>query len=128
MTYIDASVVLAYLFAEERTPPTALWQDEPISSRLLQYEVWTRLHAHDCAKSHGDSAQSLLARIAMLELTPAVLSRALAPFPLPLRTLDAMHLASLEHLRGLGQEVELASYDTRMLDTARAMGIAIAAV
>jgi hypothetical protein len=64
----------------------------------------------------------------MLELTPRVLARAIEPFPLPLRTLDAMHLASVEHLRGLGQEIELASYDNRMLDAARAMGIAIVAI
>lgn len=128
MTYIDASVVLAYILTEQRAPPTSLWHGEPISSRLLQYEVWTRLHAHDLAKSRGDSAQSLLDRIAVIELTPPVLSRALKPFPLPLRTLDALHLASLEHIRGLGQEIDLASYDARMLDTARAMGIPIAAI
>lgn len=128
MTCIDASVVLAFLFAEDRAPPTELWHREPVASRLLQYEVWTRLHAHGLARSHGESAQALLDRIMMLELTPRVLARAIEPFPLPLRTLDAMHLASLEHLRGLGQTVELASYDNRMLDAARARGVPIASI
>ena len=42
---------------------------------------------------------------------------------MPVRTLDALHLASVEFLRGRGQSIELASYDDRLLSTARAMGI-----
>jgi hypothetical protein len=65
--------------------------------------------------------------LALLELTPPILSRALEPFPLELRTLDALHLASLEFLRAQGISVSLASYDTRMLDAARALRIPLAA-
>ena len=57
------------------------------------------------------------------ELTPQVLSRALEAFPVPLRTLDALHVASIEHLRNHGQAVALATYDRRMADAARAMGV-----
>jgi len=42
------------------------------------------------------------------------------------RTLDALHLATAEYLRRQGESVELASYDTRLLDGARALGMAIA--
>ena len=49
-------------------------------------------------------------------------------FPAPVRTLDALHLASLEFLRAQGQEVALASYDERMRSAARAMGIPVAAL
>jgi hypothetical protein len=52
-----------------------------------------------------------------------VLARALEPFPIPLRTLDALHVASLEFLRDRGQSIELASYDERMLAVARALRI-----
>ena len=38
-------------------------------------------------------------------------------------TLDALHLASCAYLVDQGQEVELASYDRRMNDVARAMDI-----
>lgn len=61
--------------------------------------------------------------VAMLELTPPVLSRALDAFPIPVRTLDALHLASCEFLRSRGQRIELASYDGRMVDAARAIGL-----
>jgi protein tyrosine/serine phosphatase len=51
------------------------------------------------------------------------LVRALEPWPAPLRTLDALHLATIDYLRRLGEEVELASYDNRLLAGARALGI-----
>jgi hypothetical protein len=52
-----------------------------------------------------------------------VLARALEPFPVPVRTLDALHLASLEFLKSHGQRVYLASYDERLLSAARRLGI-----
>jgi len=61
----------------------------------------------------------------MLELTPTVLARALDPFPRPVRTLDALHLASIEYLRGAGQEVSLASYDARLILAVRSLSIPI---
>ncbi len=123
MIYVDTSVALAHLFAEDRCPPAGLWNETLIASRLIQYEVWTRVHQRNLAASHGDAATAMLGRIALLELTPPVLSRALAAFPVPLRTLDALHVASIEHLRRQAQDVELATYDRRMTDAARALGI-----
>ncbi len=67
-------------------------------------------------------------RLAVLELTPNVLARALEPFPAPVRTLDALHLASVEFLRERGQKIELASYDDRLLAAARGLGIPLAAL
>ncbi len=61
----------------------------------------------------------------MLELSPPVLARALEAFPAPVRTLDALHLASCEHLRSQGQPVTLTSYDRRMTAAARAMGVPV---
>jgi hypothetical protein len=70
----------------------------------------------------------LIGHVALIELAPAVLARALEPFPIPLRTLDALHVASLEFLRDRGQTVELASYDERMLAAARALRIPLFAL
>ena len=99
-----------------------------VSSRLLEHEVWTRVHARGLARSHAESARLLLARVAFLELAPPVLARALEPFPEPVRTLDALHLASIEFLRSQGQRPALASYDDRLLAAARKLGIPIAEV
>ena len=61
-------------------------------------------------------------------MTEPVLARALEPWPVPVRTLDALHLATIDFLRGQGEAVELASYDNRLLAAARALGIPIAAL
>ena len=70
----------------------------------------------------------MIGHVALIELAPPVFARALEPFPLPLRTLDALHIASIEFLRARGQKVELASYDERMLAAARALRIPLFAL
>jgi len=121
--YLDTSVVLAQLLSEDRVPPARLWAEPLIASRLLQYELWNRIHARGLAASHGAAVRQTLAQIAFLELTPHVLARALEPFPCPVRTLDAIHLASAEFLRGQRQDVSLATYDDQMAEAAKRMKI-----
>ena len=45
MIYLDTSVALAHLLAEDREPAESLWQQPLVSSRLLEYELWTRVNA-----------------------------------------------------------------------------------
>jgi hypothetical protein len=61
-------------------------------------------------------------------LTPAVLERALEPFPKQVRTLDALHPASIEFLRRQGQVIELATYDGRLAAVAQALGVPLVAL
>jgi predicted nucleic acid-binding protein len=123
LIYIDTSVALAQLLAEDRVPPARLWDETLVASRLLEYELWTRIHARGLGQSHGDDVRQLVGRIALLELTPTVLARALEPFPAPIRTLDALHLASADFLRQHGQDIRVATYDARMQDAARRLGL-----
>ena len=125
MIYLDTSAALVQLLAEDRSPPERLWQEPLISSRLLEYEIWTRIHGRKLARSHGDEVRTLLGRIALVELSQPVLTRALEPFPRPVRTLDALHLASMDFLRKQGQSITLASYDDRLINAARALRIPI---
>ncbi|HEX5657174.1 MAG TPA: PIN domain-containing protein [Polyangiales bacterium] len=127
MIYLDTSVALAHLLGEDRHPPATLWNESLVTSRLLEYELFVRLNARRLGRSHGQAAHELVARLALLQLSSPILARALEPFAVELRTLDAVHLASLEFLRGQGVSVSLASYDTRMLDAARALRIPLAA-
>lgn len=83
---------------------------EPVDARRLQ-------------DPHGDAARGLIGRISMVEMVPSVLRRALDPFPAPVRTLDAIHLAAIEFIRAQGVSVQLASYDERMVGVARLLGI-----
>ena len=77
------------------------------------------------ANTHAEPLRILLSRLSLLEMARPVLARALEPFPIPVRTLDALHLASVEFLRDQGQDVALASYDTRICDAAVRMGVAL---
>jgi hypothetical protein len=121
--YLDTSVALAHLLTEDRSPPDSLWEEPLVSSRLLEYEIWNRIHARGLGRSHAEEVRVLIGRVALIELAPPVLVRALEPFPIPVRTLDALHLASIEFLRARRQTLELASYDDRLVAAARALDI-----
>ncbi|MEK7766401.1 MAG: PIN domain-containing protein [bacterium] len=119
MIYAETSVLLAKLFAESASPPDAFWDESLVSSRLTEYEVWNRLHARKLEPSHGEAARNLLNRLAFVEMTPMTLARALEPFPVPVRTLDGLHLATMHFLYGKDPTLAVATYDTRLADAAR---------
>jgi hypothetical protein len=120
--YLDSSVMLAHLLAEDRIPPDSLWQQRLVSSRLLEYEVWNRVHIRRARQPRADVVRAALSRVAMIGLTPPVLARALEPFPMTVRTLDGLHLASIEFLASR-EKMELASFDKRLVAAARALDI-----
>jgi len=125
VTYLDTSVLLAELLGEDRVPPAGLWDEPLFSSRLLVYETWVRLNAQGLAATHAEAADQLLSRVNLVELSPLVLERALSPFPVPVRTLDALHLATLEWLASAGRRPVVAAYDGRLREAAVAMGYAL---
>ena len=122
MIYLDSSVVLAQLFAEDRQPSATLWNRTLVSSRLLEYEVWNRALARSQHMNRTEIV-GLLDKIDMTEMSALALRRALQPFPVSVRTLDALHLATAVFLNSESDPVQLASYDGRMLAAARALGI-----
>jgi predicted nucleic acid-binding protein len=125
LIYLDTSVVLARLFAEDRSPPDSLWTQTLVASRLMEYEVFNRVHARAAAATHAADARQLVDRVNLLELSAGVLSRALRPFAVPLRTLDALHLATLDYLRSQGLNPRLATYDQRLAAAALSEGFAL---
>ena len=123
--YVDTSVVLAHILAEDATPPCDMWDESLISSRLLEYETWNRLRARGCAETHGHLADGMLRLIAFLELVEPVVGSAARRIEVGLRTLDALHLASMLWLVGQGVELRLASYDRRLSAAADAHGVSL---
>lgn len=121
LVYLDTSVVLAALLAEDRRPPGEFWARHLITSHLLEYETWNRLHAVRAAGDVMDAARFLVGSADLVEMSPAVLARAMEPFPLPVRTLDALHLATADHLREQGMRLRVATYDARFTAAAEAM-------
>lgn len=124
MIYLDSSVVVAELLGEDIHPGKSFWSEGSfVASRLLQYEVWTRINSRGLDEIHAEEARGILRGVAFLELSPLVLARALEPFPVPVRTLDALHLASMNFLVSEGQHPRLATYDRRFADAAVALDI-----
>ena len=126
MIYVDTSVVLARLLVEERQPPASLWEESLVTSRLTHYETWVRIHARRLTPAHGDLVTELLATVAVVELHPLATQRALEPFPVAVRTLDALHLSAIEYLRSQRQVVQLATYDKRLAAAAETLDIPLA--
>lgn len=119
MIYLDTSVALAHLLAEDRQLPDAMWSETLVASRVMEYEVWTRLNARGLEKSHGEAARALIGRVAFVELIADIVARVREPFPSAVRTLDALHLATVTFLLNHGQSVQLATFDQRLALVAR---------
>ena len=102
--YLDSSVVLAWLLEGIDALASLESETEVGSSRLLWVEVSRVLHrALQTGRMDAvlaTEARHNFARFAaglnQIRLTEAVLDRASGPYPLVIRTLDAMHLASAE--------------------------------
>lgn len=111
--YLDTSAALAELYGERRQPSPTLWDQDLISSRLLDVELWCSVRRQRLVESHGRYAAILVSRVNLIDLSPEVLARACQAMPIQLRTLDAIHLATLLH--ALDQEhCALATYDKEM--------------
>ncbi len=61
-----------------------------------------------------------------IESDAAACARVFGPFPVPVRMLDAPHLAAADYLRAQGVSVSVASHDGRMGEAARALGFPLA--
>lgn len=123
MIFLDASVALAHLLAEDRRPAAEFWQQTLIASRLLEYEIRTVMNQRPASRRDDEAVALLLGRIALLELIPEVVDRARQRFPARVRTLDALHLASAMFLLNEDVPLKLATYDQRMVEAARKLKI-----
>jgi uncharacterized protein len=123
--YLDSSVALAQLLAEDRRPPDWLWGRQLVASRLLQFEVWNRIHAYGRSEELASEVITFINLVLLIELETEVLARALDPLPGGPRTLDALHLATACFVRDADPEFRFASYDRRMLTCAGALDLAV---
>ncbi|HEY8056360.1 MAG TPA: PIN domain-containing protein [Terriglobales bacterium] len=123
MIYLDSSVILSALLRERVQPAAAIWSEPLATSRLTLYEVWNRLYAYGAVPEARAAAADLLAGLDFMELTSANLARALEPFPVPVRSLDSLHLASAIALSQTGVEVAFATYDRRLARAAAALDL-----
>ncbi len=132
--YLDTSVLLRLVLRE----PGALEQvpsfDTLVSSELIAVEchrTLDRLRLQGTltaveAATRFELVTSWLEAVELVLLRPAILSRASAPLPTPLGTLDAIHLATALTWRDRVAPVDaVATHDAALALAARAFGFAV---
>jgi predicted nucleic acid-binding protein len=131
IVYLDTSTVLRVILGEPR--PLAVWGKwkEAFTSEILGLEArraLDRLRLESVLDDEGIATlQGELARIestiGTISLTRSVLRRASLPMATPVKTLDAIHLASALLLREHRyEELIFATHDARQAIAARALG------
>ena len=123
-TYVDSSAIvkLAVREPESLALRRYLRRRQPlVSSALARTEVLRALlPAGDEAMSRG---RAVLQRIDLVRVNDRILNAAGVLRPPPLRSLDAIHLATAQEL---GDDVRaLVTYDDRMVGAARQLGYRI---
>jgi predicted nucleic acid-binding protein len=124
--YLDSSAPVRLAVREPETDARRKHlrrRHEWVTSALARTEVLRALLPGGQASI--SAGQGVLARCDLVRVNDRVLTFAATLLPPELRSLDAIHLATAERLRG--DLAELITYDARMADAARALGHRVAA-
>ncbi|MGO9958329.1 MAG: type II toxin-antitoxin system VapC family toxin [Solirubrobacteraceae bacterium] len=126
VTYVDSSAIVKLVVAEPESKALRryLARREPlVSSALARTEVVRALlPSGTAAVARGHET---LRRIRLLRVNDRVLSEAGQMQPAELRSLDAIHLASVNQLGAAVRRI--VTYDERMAEAAQAFGWSVAA-
>lgn len=125
MIYVDSSVALATLLEESRRPDDAFWNAECIASRITDLEVRVRSVGRIPPERVTDDLEELFAHWEWIELTPETAGLLYLKPPAGLRTLDAIHLATLDFANREIGKTSLATYDRRLAAAAESMGFTV---
>ena len=135
VVYLETSAILTWLLGEKRAAEarravdaaervvTSALSIAEVERALLRAESAVMLKAAD-----GQRLRGLLQRArsswATMAVTDEVLGRAARPFPVePVRTLDAVHLATALAFAQAYPDLRVVSFDRRILDNAAALGL-----
>lgn len=134
VAYLDSSLVLRYVIQSETAIQQAIVLGGLFSSELLKIECQRVLHRCRMTGEFDDAAlaeaysrlEEVLSGVALYGLSEAVKSYAAGAFPLPVKTLDALHLATalLFQQENSGEKVVVFTTDNAMNLCARALGFA----
>lgn len=119
--YLDASALVKLVIAEPESPALIAY----LASRPDRAtSVISRIETMRAVARRGPTVPQLervLERLVLIDLDAAVVARAAELEPPSVRTLDAIHLASALELRE--DLAGFVTYDSRLADAARAIGI-----
>lgn len=92
---------------------------------MIRAEVLGRIDAQEAADLRGSLAE-VASGWTIVRLSEPVLERARQRFPAePIRTLDALHLASALHVRSLTEDLDFLSLDDRLRPSATLVGLRV---
>jgi uncharacterized protein len=125
MIYIDTSAVLRLVHPEAESGALRTWlarhSDDLVSSALVRTEARRALLRNDPGAL--PELPAILAVIAHIPVSEAILDAA-AMFPEPLlRSLDAIHLASAQSITAV---TSVLAYDNHLIDAALNAGLTVA--
>ena len=134
VAYLDSSVLLRHILLGEVPIRHALEFPRVVSSELIEIECRRVLHRCRLAGEFDDEALALarerldavLSGIDLLELSAQIKQRAMDPFPVHVRTLDALHIATVLVVAADAGGTALFSHDKGMNVCARSLGITAA--
>lgn len=138
--YLETSAVLRWLFGEPEAPAVARRiqeSEEPACSVLTILEVQRAfVRAERERPSRGRAVRLLRRQFAeasadwnVLEITPDIRLRAGEPFPIePVRTLDAIHLATALRFARALPDLAVLSFDARILANLEPLGLPRASI
>ena len=134
VAYLDSSVLLRHILLGEEPIRHALAFPRVVSSELIEIECRRVLHRCRLAGEFDDEALALarerldavLSGIDLLELSAQIKQRAMDPFPVHVRTLDALHIATVLAVAADAGGTALFSHDRGMNVCARSLGITAA--
>jgi uncharacterized protein len=122
--YLDSAAVVKLVHAEAESNALRTWLHERaetgwVSSVLTEIESFRALARY--APNAVSRLPAVLDQIDLIDLDSPVRTLAQTARPVTVRSLDAIHLGSAQHV---GQELtSFVTYDKRLLDAARAAGL-----
>lgn len=135
LTYVESSALVAGLLESDagtmRTINAALRCVTAAvtfaeAKRAVVRARATRRVSHDVAAAVTAALEQRQTVFEPVAISDAILARAARPFPAePVRTLDAIHLATIEALGVPAHRVQVVTRDARVANNARALGYVV---
>lgn len=132
IVYIDTSVVIRYLLNDPLQYNKFGKWEKGASSILLEIEGHRTIDRLRFSGEITDKETSelksdfkrLLKTIDIISLNTHILERSMGSYPIPIRTLDALHLASAELWANyIKKPIALLSHDKQMILAAKSIGL-----
>lgn len=131
MIYLDAAALVKLIREERETPALISWlndhpEDQLVASTLVEVEVPRVLRRNQ--PEVLSAVATTLSRLVRLDIDAAVRATAAAYVDPQLRSLDAIHLATADHLVASGKTMTaFVTYDKRLAASAADAGHTVVA-